>query len=234
MMKVKLLIGILGTVLLVACSSQVYNNDTYLETNDLSGKTVAVVPVKVEFTGRLPQGYSVQAKTSDEEDESLMIQNLIYSEYLYRSKKNKRKQKPVQLVNPDQVNSRLKNAGVTTRASWEMSPEELGKITGADLVLQIRVRKDRIMSETASLGIGVATTVLGAILNKSGDGIPANVNSGAKTYTINLEATLSDAKNNTVVTRFSGEESASWSHSPETVIKNVNEKIVKKGAIYTR
>lgn len=223
--------GILAAaILLQSCSSQVYNNKSYLEANDIRGKKVAILPAKVEFTGRLPQGYSSEKKMSDEEKESLVIQNLIYSEYLYRARKNKRSQKSVELINPDQVNSKLKTAGISTRESWDISPEDLAKMTGADLVLQVRVRKDRIMSETASLGIGVATTVLGSILNKSGNGVPTNINSGAKTYNINLEATLSDA-NNTVVTRFSDEEDASWNRSPENVIKDVNKKIVRKGAI---
>jgi hypothetical protein len=229
-MSIKLFKGILvGAVLFQSCSSEVYNNKTYLSSTDISEKKVAILPVQVEFTGKLPQDYSIEKKISMEETESTLIQNLLYSEYLYQAKRNNKKQKPIELINTDQVNSRLKSHGISIRESWAINPDSLGKIIGADLVLKAHVKKDRIMSETASFGIGVMTTVLGSILNKSGT--TTGVSSGAKTYTINLQATLSDVNNNIVVSRFSHQDNASWDHSPESVIRATNKKFVRKGSI---
>jgi hypothetical protein len=232
-MNIKYIGILLIAFALQACSSQVYNNSAYLDRNNIAGKKVAILPVHVEFTGRLPQGYTPEKKASVEESESTLIQNLVYGEYLYKSK-NRRKQKPVELINPDLVNSRLKDHGISIRESWAMSPEALGKITGADLVLKVHVKKDRIMSETASFGIGVATSILGSILNGGANNTPVTTGGAGKTYTINFEATLADAASSTVISRFSDEENASWSNSPENVIKDSGKKIVRKGSIYTK
>jgi hypothetical protein len=233
-MNIKLSGGILAiAVILQACSSQVYNNKTYLNTKDITGEKVAIVPVRVDFTGRLPQGYSLQEKLAGEEAESTLIQNLLYDEYFYRAKRNSKKQKAVQLISPDQINSRLKAHGISIRDSWSLSADSLGKIIGADLIFKAHVKKNRIMSETASLAVGVGTTILGSILNKNGN-TQGNIDSGGRTYTINLDATLTNASDNTVITKLSAQDDASWSHSPESVIKSANKKIVRKGAIYAK
>jgi hypothetical protein len=218
-------------VVFQACSSQVYNNKTYLQGKDISGKKVAIMPVQVEFTGKLPQGYSLQEKIAGEETESTLFQNSLYSEYLYKAKKGSRKQKAVQLINPDQINSRLKDHGISIRQSWTMSPDSLAKIIGADLILKAHVKKNRIMSESASFGIGVATTVLGSILSRNGN-TQISPDNGGRTYTINIDATLTDATNNTVITRLSDQQNANWSHSPESLINATNKKIVRKGAVH--
>lgn len=234
-MKKYIVYTVLAACLLQACSSQVYNNKSYVSNNDLSGKRVAVLPVEVEFTGRLPKGYSLGDKMAAEETESTAIQNLIYSEYLYKSASKSKSRKAVQLINVDQVNSRLRDKGIDVREAWAMNPDSLGKLVGADMVLKVRVKKDRIMSESAAFGIDVATNVIGGLLNRGNNNNNNIVGIGnTKTYTINIDATLSDVNNNTVITKFSRQGDASWRQSPEDVVKSTGKRIVRKGVVYAQ
>lgn len=218
--------------LMQSCSQSVYNNEAYIRTTNLTGKKVAILPVDVEFTGKLPKGYTSDKKKLTEESESSEIQNLIYREYLYRAKRGRKKQKQVELINIDHVNSRLRDNGISVRESWAMHPDSLAKLVGADLVMRVRVKKDRIMSDAASLGIGVATTVLDNILSK--DINTSSVGGLGKTYNIFFDATLTDASTGTVISKVSKDGDASWKESPESVIRTSSGKMIRRGAVYAQ
>jgi hypothetical protein len=226
--------GVAIVAVLQSCSNEVYNNESYIRTSSIRGKKVAILPVEVEFTGRLPKGYTFENKKITEDKESTDIQNMVYREYLYRAKKGRRKQHSVEIMNIDQVNSRLRDRGIDPRESWAMNPDSLGKLVGADMVMRIRVKKDRIMSNAASLGIGVATTVLENILTRNGSGASTTVDSGGKTYNIYFDATLSDVKTSTVISKISKDGDASWNETPEEVIRTSSGKMVRKGAVYAQ
>ncbi|HEY1024997.1 MAG TPA: hypothetical protein VGE26_07525 [Sphingobacteriaceae bacterium] len=229
-MKKGFLYASLAIVALVqSCSKSVYNNESYIRTSNLSGKKVAILPADVEFTGNLPKGYTPDKKKLTEEKESTEIQNMVYREYLYRSKRGRKKQQPVEMINVDQVNSRLRENGISARESWTMNPDSLGKLVGADMVLRVTVKKDRIMSDAASLGIGVAATVLENIFSNHGT---TTVGGVAKTYNIFFDATLMDVAGGTVISKISKNGDASWKESPESVIRNSSGKIVRRGAVY--
>lgn len=215
-----------------ACSSKVYNNKTYLNQVNLEGKRVAILPAEVELTGRLPNNFSAAKKAQAEESESKLVQAQIYNQYLFKSKSSKKKAH-VELMNVDQVNSKLQQAGIDIRESWSMDPDSLGKLVGADMVLRLRVKKNRIMSETASFGIGVAATVLGNILS-SGNNQGTGVSNNAKTYNMFLDATLSDVNTHAVITKFTHDGDASWSRSPEEIVESSGKMIGRKGVIYVR
>jgi hypothetical protein len=221
----------LGLLLLQACSTEVYNNEAYLKATNLQGKKVAILPVEVEYTGRWPKEYTAQKKMAMEEAESVSLQNMLYSEYLYHSKSPRKKQKAVEIINVDQVNSRLHDLGIGARNAWTMNPDSLGRLLGADLVIRARVKKDRIMSDAESLGLGVATSIFNKAADNNNIGGVNNIN---KTYTINYEVTLSDAGNHTVVSRLTKSSDANWHRSPEEVIKYSAGRIVSRGAVYAQ
>jgi len=232
-MKINRLISSLILVIFFqSCSRTVYNNETYIASSHLQGKKVAVLPAEVEFTGRLPKGLTIEKKLLIEEKEGTEIQNLVHREYLFRSKKARKKQLPVELMSLEMVNAKLSQIGITTRESWALAPDSLAKLTGADLVVRVRVKKDRIMSDAASLGVGVATSVLGSILNKDGSG--AVLGTSGKTYNISFDATLMDGKTGEIVSKISKEGSASWNNSPESVIRHSGSKLVRRGPVYAR
>ncbi|MEJ6981677.1 hypothetical protein WG906_14510 [Pedobacter sp. P351] len=224
---------VVTAVLLQACSSEVYNNSAYLNQAGVEGKRVAILPAEVELTGRMPADFSEAKKQQTEESESILIQQEIYNQYLFKSKPNRKKKKYVELMNVDQVNSKLREKGIDTRKSWTMNPDSLGKLVGADMVLKVRVKKNRIMSDAAAFGIGVATTVLGNILNR-GNGTNTSVNNSAKTYNMFFDATLTDINNHAVITKFTHDSNASWSQPPEKIIESSGRKIVRKGGIYVQ
>jgi len=222
---------LLSAVLFQACSTKVYNNKAWLDQVNLEGKKVAILPAVVELTGRMPANFSESKIRQTEESESKLIQQEFYNQYLFKSKKNKRK-KYVDLMNVEQVNSKLQQQGIDIRESWQMSPDSLGKLLGADMVLKLSVKKNRIMSDAASFGIGVATTVLGNILNNGAQN--TSVNNGAKTYNMFLDATLTDVNTHTVITKFTHDGDASWNRPPEKIVEASGRKIVRKGVIYVQ
>ena len=232
-MRYLLFAGVAIVAVLQSCSREVYNNESFIRTSDLNGKTVAILPVDVEFTGNLPKGYTIANKKATEDKESTEIQNMVFREYLYRAKKARKKQKSVEILSVEQVNSRLRERGIAARDSWNMNPDSLGKMIGADMVMRIRVKKDRIMSNAASIGIGVATTVLENILNR-GSGTSTHVGSGGKTYNIYFDATLSDVSSGTVISKISKSGDANWSNSPEDVIRSSSGKMIRKGAVHAQ
>ena len=116
-----------------------------------------------------------------------------------------------------------------------MDPDSLGKMLGADLVLKVSVKEDRIMSETASLGIGVAANVIDNLLrrqDKNSSTGTGGLGYTPKTYNMFLSATLSVTDSHTVLTRFSHQGEANWKRSPQDVIDSQGRKIVRKGAVY--
>lgn len=189
------------------------------------------MPAEVELTGRMPNNYSESKKQRTEEAESKLIQSQIYNQYLFKSKAGGKK-KHVDMMNVDQVNSKLQAAGIDVRESWSMDADSLGKLLGADMVLRVRVKKNRIMSETAALGIEVATSVLGSVLGGGNQG--TGVNGVAKTYNMFLDATLSDVKTHAVITKFTHDSDASWNRSPDEIVESSGRKIVRKGVIYAQ
>ena len=230
MKRFPLIALLLSAVLFQACSTKVYNNKAWLDQVNLEGKKVAILPAVVELTGRMPANCNESKIRQTEESESKLIQQEFYNQYLFKSKKNKRKQY-VDLMNVEQVNSKLQQQGIDIRESWKMSPDSLGKLLGADMVLKLSVKKNRIMSDAASFGIGVATTVLGNILN---NGQNTSVNNGAKTYNMFLDATLTDVNTHTVITKFTHDGDASWNRPPEKIVEASGRKIVRKGVIYAQ
>jgi hypothetical protein len=225
----------MAAVLVQGCSSKVYNNKSFLDQVNLEGKKVAILPVEVELTGRLPKDFSEAKKLQSEESESKAIQSQIYSQYLFKSKSGSKKKKYVNFLSADQVNGGLTNAGIDVRKSWAMDPDSLGRILGADMVLKVRVKKNRIMSDAASFGVGVATSVLGSILNgNNNSGVGTSVNGGAKTYNMYFDATLTDVGSHTVVTKFTHDGDASWNRPPEEIVEASGRKIVRKGAVYAQ
>jgi hypothetical protein len=230
-MKITFYTLLIGAVFITSCSSKVYNNKSYIRQSSLAGKKVAIIPVEVELTGRMPKNFTATAKSTSEESESRLIQNQIYSQFLYKSKSDSKKKQHVELINVDQVNSKLQQAGISLRDSWNMSPDSLGKLIGADLVLKVKVKKNRIMSESASFGIGVAGSILDNILSKDSN---SSVGGSAKTYNMFLDATLSDVSSHVVITKFSYNGDASWNRMPEQIIESSGRKFVRKGVIYAQ
>jgi hypothetical protein len=219
-------------IVLQSCSSHVYNNKTYLQQTNIEGKKIAILPVEVELTGRLPKGMTSSKKEQLEVEEGRLIQNQIFGQYLYKSKKGK-KRKSVDVMNVDRINAVLSEKGIELRQAGQMDPDSLGRLIGADLVLKVRVKKDRIMSETASLGIGVAAAVLDNIFGKA-DNSNTSPSNAPKTYNLFLDAVLTDVNTHAVITKFSHTGDANWNRKPEQVIESSGRKMVRKGVIYAK
>jgi hypothetical protein len=118
----------IAALFIQACSSDVYNNKPYLKTHSLAGKRIAILPAEVELTGNLPANYSADKKSQIEESEGRSIQSQIYSQYLFKSKSKSKKKSAVELINVDQISSKLQQAGISTGESWGDGSRQPGEI----------------------------------------------------------------------------------------------------------
>ncbi len=202
-----------------------------LQAKPVASKRVAILPVTVLLTGRLPKGYTPERQMAEEESQSVAIQQIVYSQYLRHSPKNK-KGNAVTFIDPVQVNSRLRENGISIRDSWQKNPDSLGKIVGADLVLVVNVKSKRIMSESAAIGVDIASHVIDRLLSDKNAPSTNEPFVRAKTYTLYVSAALTSVADHTMINRYEREASANWHRSPENVLQKTGKKIVKKGPLY--
>lgn len=213
---------------LTSCSHEVYNNKSFLAANSLEGKKLAVLPVEVYLTGNQPKNADLYA---EEQSISLSMQNELEQAYLSHTSSHspKKHQHRVQMVDVNTVNKRLRTRVADLRTTWGMSPDTLGKITGADLVLKVRVTKNRYMSQGTAKAINAGATFLDVLMNSNSKNKEITVLPRVKAGDVAYEVSLIDVKTGTVV--------SSYTNNPEkdnngNSIKKVNSKMAEQSAVY--
>ena len=213
---------------LTSCSHQVYNNKSFLAANSLEGKKLAVLPVEVYFTGNQPKNADLYA---EEQSTSLSLQNEVEQAYLRHTSNHnpKKHQHKVQMVDVNTVNQRLRTRVADLRTTWGMSPDTLGQITGADLVLKVRVTKNRYMSQGTAKAINTGATILDVLMNSNSKNPNVTILPRVKAGDVSYEVSLIDVKTGTVV--------SSYTNNPEkdnngNSIKKVNSKMAEQSAVF--
>ncbi len=220
-----LLLGILPVVLF-SCSKKVYNNDAYLSSHDLNGKKLAVLPVEVYYTG-IPA--SKGDTYTEEQASSLEAQSALEQAYLMHTANHgaKKYQHHVEMINSNQVNDRIKTAVPDLRSAWKMAPDSLGRLSGADLVLKVRMVRTRYMSEGLAHGINTGKAIFDAVVNTSTNGL--SFTPGVKAYSVRYEVSLIDAKTGVLLSSAVNEQEKDRNGDS---IKKINELMAEKAAVY--
>ncbi len=215
-MKTSLLPLLLLCLFFASCSHKLYTNEAYLKNNPITGNKVAILPAKVIFTGNLPKTMTETDRLKLENLESVALQTQLYHELIYRSDKKADKKSPVSFMEVSVVNSKLEAAGLSLAEAATYDAEKLAQILGADLVLRTQVRKNRFMSDMASLGIGTAVTAANILLG--GTSAPLIGSSSLnKTYDVFYDLNLYDSKNKVSISKYSRNVEADWNDTPEKI-----------------
>ena len=224
-----LLIAFLLCTFCISCNNRVYNNNVFLSQNSIENKTIAILPAEVILSGKLPKGMTDKEKVMQEQSESKFYQDLLYSEFLDKSKSSKKDKYGVHFINPQEVNNKLSKADFYNNLK-EKSNEELATVIGADMIFLVKINKQRILSDGAAIGIDIAEEVLNSVLNPSGGN--NNINSANRTHNISFDATLIDGKTGTTIGKFSNLRQATWNAPPDRILRRNYATITRQLSVF--
>jgi len=209
--------------LLSACSTNRFVSSNFDETTKTHQK-IAVVPVKMTFTGNIPDNLSDADVIAIEEAESLEFQKSVRTG-IQRSTRRGRKPLSVELQSTRQTNAILEEAGISIRESWTMDPSELAEILGVDAVVSTNIAKERFLSREASYAIGTGIQILRGIGGLEGVPAPRSV---TKTYEINVDVAAIDGKSGETLYANRDVVAINWSCTSEQAIEKVNRRLTRR------
>lgn len=156
-MKTKLAMGAIAAIVLVSCGSS--KQFTSQEVETVNVKRIAVLPVRVNFTGNLPKNITQPMIDSMVVQQGSVFQHALAANLLrYNGNRNKIQGADIQSV--DKTNGLLQKNHLTAAGVSNMDPDELAKLLDVDAVVRMNVTSNRIMSELASLGLGTLRNIL--------------------------------------------------------------------------
>jgi hypothetical protein len=154
---------------------------------------------------------------------------MLYSEFLDKATRSNRRKAGLLFLKPRAINKKFSYKGIDTENLRDKSMEELATITGADMVLIVIVKKNRLISDGAAIGKDVAESVLNSIFKTD------NTNNVAtKTYKIPYDASLIDGESGTTITKLSNFREANWQNNPENILKRNNAKTTINFGVYAK
>lgn len=201
-----------------ACSHKYYTANN-IEQYQI--KTVAILPVEMEFTGNMPKKLTAADIAKMEESESKMFQRSLYGNILNMVSSNKKKPSTVQFQSIDKTLQLLQSNNISIRDAWTADPSELAKILQVDAVVKTHIVTHRLMSDAASAGFSVLNDVLWGVRDK----VP--VGSNAPTKTNDVVATCSLAYNGNTIWNDKYVREANWKNQPQEVIDEITRKFAQ-------
>jgi hypothetical protein len=156
-MKTKLAVGVIAALALVSCGPS--KQFTSQDVATVKVKRIAVLPVRVNFTGNLPKNITQPMIDSMVVQQGSVFQHALAANLLrYNGNRNKIQGADIQSV--DKTNGLLQKNRLTAASVTNMDPDELAKLLEVDAVVRMNVTSNRIMSELASLGLGTLRNIL--------------------------------------------------------------------------
>lgn len=204
---------------LAACSS-----GKQFSTNDLAGakvRTIAVLPVKVNFTGNLPKKFTPGMADSLEREQGRVFQQSLVNNLLRYSGKNG-KIPGASFQSIDKTNGLLNSHNIDWKNLNTTDPDELAKLLGVDAVVKMQVTSDRLMSDMASLGLGTLRNILFWGTNTGPEVTSSITNKTAEVY-----AQCSLLKDGKTLWAAEYKKATDWNTSIQDVIGSVSKKMGK-------
>ncbi len=126
-----------------------------------SGKIshIAVLPVRVYYTGNLPKDFSPALADSLAQEQGRAFQTTLLNNLIQYSGGSK-KMPGASFQSADKTNGLLRKSGLNWKEILERDPDELAALLGVDAVVRMNVTSDRLMSDLASLGLGTLRNIL--------------------------------------------------------------------------
>jgi len=173
-------------LMFASCAKNRYISEDVVATTR-SHQSVAILPVEVETTGRLPKNLSAREIEEIEIAESHMFQDIVLSAIM---RNNRRGKTPywVDFLSNQETLSKLEANNISMHDAYDMQPTELAEILGVDAVVRADVKKTRYMSDEASVIIGTGARIVNILTE--GIFIPGSV---SNTYTVDMQLELVNA-----------------------------------------
>ncbi len=212
----------LFSILLVlsSCAKPYFQSSTFKSTTR-DHQTIAILPVKMVFTGSPWMKGSEKEMAELEEAESEAFQISFMNQLLEHSSKKALK---VNLQSVATTNKILRES-MTLRESWDKDPAELAEILGVDAVVRNQIEKKQYFDDLTSYGIQLGVKAISLItksllpliggkdLHKSGD--------------IYIRSSLMDGADGAVLWTISQTKETDYSNASSEVIDNLNQQVAK-------
>lgn len=218
-MRNKLTGLLLITVLLASCGTA--HQVTSKEVETAYVKTIAVLPVQVNFTGVLPKKLPAPAMDSLSKQQGLAFQRSLQSNLL-RYSGGRKKVQGVDFQSADKTNGLLEKNKIDWKEVNNMDPDELARLLQVDAVVKMNVTSNRMMSDMASLGLGALRSFLFWETNTSPQ---VTNNIGNKTADVYADCAL--LKDGKTLWTAQYNEATDWKTSVNEVMQNVTKKMGK-------
>jgi hypothetical protein len=158
--------------------------------------------------------------TDEEIAEALGVESmdfqLSFYQSVYNSARSKRNALTVNIQDIRKTNSRLREAGLDPATAFEQDAMELAQILDVDAVLRGTIEKNRLMSDGLSVGIDIATTVLGGALGNVAALTPSLSKRVRASYDI------IDRWTGTVLWSLTSNDEADWQQSAPDLMNEIN------------
>ncbi|MBK0404172.1 hypothetical protein I5M27_14345 [Adhaeribacter sp. BT258] len=227
-----------------SCRSAYMANNFYNRT--VMHKTVAVLPVQMVYTGKMPKGMTPAMLKEEQEAESRAFQISLMNAIL--SKSHKKGGYTINFQDVEKTNNLLRQHNISPTQAWAMNPEQISKILGVEAVVAAKIEKKRFISDLASYGINLGTNILDVILADAGNLLPAGVTEAignaapgsatgsvvpalpddlSKTNEIRAHCSVLDSRDGAVLWRVSATAETDYEFQPSQAIEQINYKFAR-------
>lgn len=221
-MRSTLIFAALTILSLASCSRAYYQTGDY-DYFAARHRTIAILPVQTITYGRLRERPSEEQMKIIEEAESRAFQMSLYAELAKRSGVEYN-DIAINIQHYSQTNSKLEEAGIGIRESWDLPPERLAAILGVDAVVHTTVEKEYFLTELESFGLGLATTL--AIFFSNNPWwifLPDN-----RTSEVRSTCAILDGQEGVTVWATDRSEATYWNRSHRDVIENITRSLARR------
>ena len=226
------------------CRSAYMANNFYTRT--VMHKTIAVLPVQMVYTGKIPKDMTAAMLMEEQEAESRAFQISLMNAIL--SKSHKKGGYTINFQDVEKTNNLLRQNNISLTQAWTMNPEQLSKILGVEAVVAAKIEKKRFISDLASYGVTLGTNILDVIMADAGNILPkgvtdavANAKPGAavgsvvpglpddlaKTNEIRAHCSVLDSRDGAVLWRVSAYTETDYEFQPSEAIEQINYKFAR-------
>jgi|GEM_PF-2524803 len=149
----------LGTsvALLASCSSGNHYRSKDIDAYNV--KSVAVLPVQVNYSGPIPKKASADYLPNMLAGQSKAFQRALHDNLL-RYSREKKKVGYADFLSVDKTNGLLASKGITRANVGEYDTDSLAKMLGVDAVVTMQVNTNRIMSDAMGMALSTVRNVL--------------------------------------------------------------------------
>lgn len=215
----KILTAAVCAVLLAACGTGKQYTAKNLEADKV--KTIAILPVQVNFTGNLPSKITTAMLDSMKSQQGIAFQRALEANLL-RYSDGKNKISGVSFQSADKTNGLLQKHQLGLQDIVSKDPDELARLLQVDAVVKMHVSSNRLMSDLASLGLGTLKNILFWGTNTS----PA-ITGSIDNKTAEVHADCALVKDGRTLWTAQYNRETDWNTSVNDVVQNITKKIGK-------